>query len=129
MKVPILDNRTKREIYAQMIALAKQYVPQWNTEGEEDVGTLLYQIFAEQLEDTIKQYNKLPYRNMLSFLNLLGADTLPGTPATGYATVYMNPGEYHGVAMQREQGFLQKKKAKKGCCMKQKTAFWLCQTA
>ena len=112
MKVPILDNRTKREIYAQMIALAKQYVPQWNTEGEEDVGTLLYQIFAEQLEDTIKQYNKLPYRNMLSFLNLLGADTLPGTPATGYATVYMNPGEYHGVAIAKGTRLFAEKEGK-----------------
>lgn len=68
MKVPILDNRTEKEIYTQMIALAKQYVPQWNTQGEDDVGTLLYRIFAQQLEDTVKQYNNLPYRNMLSFL-------------------------------------------------------------
>lgn len=112
MKVPILDNRTEKEIYTQMIALAKQYVPQWNTQGEDDVGTLLYRIFAQQLEDTVKQYNNLPYRNMLSFFNMLGADTLPSIAATGYATVYMNPGQYNGVFIKKGTRLFSEKEGK-----------------
>lgn len=92
---------TKQEIYTKLLELAKYYVPEWNTQGAMDVGMLLYQIFAEQMEDTIQLYHIMPERNFIAFLNILGADTLASTPATGYATIHMNKGDYTGVPIKK----------------------------
>ncbi len=99
MNTPI--NITKQQIYNKMLELAKSYVPEWNTEGDVDVGMVLYQIFAEQMENTISLYHTIPQRNFIYFLNILGADTLGSMPAEGYATIHMNEGNYHSVPIKK----------------------------
>ena len=80
MKLPITDHRDKKEIYNQIVSMAKEYVPEWNpTDNEDDVGVILAKIFSEMFEETIQRFNKMPYKNYIYFLNLLGA-TIKYTP-------------------------------------------------
>lgn len=97
----MLTNTTKEQIYTKMLKLASSYVPEWNTQGSTDVGMILYQIFAEQMEDTITLYHNIKKRNYISFLNILGADIFESTPASGYVTVHMNEGNYRGVPIKK----------------------------
>lgn len=94
-------NTTKKQVYEKMLKLASSYVPEWNTEGAVDVGMVLYQIFAEQMEDSIKLYHSIKQRNYITFLNILGADIFESTPASGYVTVHMNEGNYRGVPIKK----------------------------
>ena len=88
MKLPIIDHRDKKEIYNQIVNMAKEYVPEWNpTDNEDDVGVILAKIFSEMFEETIQRFNKMPYKNYIYFLNLLGATIQPAISSRGYATV------------------------------------------
>ncbi len=88
MKLPIIDHRDKKEIYNQIVSMAKEYVPEWNpTDNEDDVGVILAKIFSEMFEETIQRFNKMPYKNYIYFLNLLGATMQPAISSRGYATV------------------------------------------
>ena len=88
MKLPIIDHRDKKEIYNQIVNMAKEYVPEWNpTDNEDDVGVVLAKIFSEMFEETIQRFNKMPYKNYIYFLNLLGATMQPAISSHGYATV------------------------------------------
>lgn len=102
MEFPIIDNRDDKNIYSELLEKAKEYVPEWNMAEENgDVGVILSKIFSVMFFETIQRYNKIPYKNFLSFINILGADTLPAIAAKGYVTVKMNPGEYEGVPIKR----------------------------
>lgn len=88
MKLPIIDHRDKKEIYNQIVSMAEEYVPEWNpTDNEDDVGVILAKIFSEMFEETIQRFNKMPYKNYVYFLNLLGATMQPAISSHGYATV------------------------------------------
>ncbi len=88
MKLPIIDHRDKKEIYNQLVYMAKEYVPEWNPiDNEDDVGVILAKIFSEMFEETIQRFNKMPYKNYIYFLNLLGATMQPTISSHGYVTV------------------------------------------
>ena len=88
MKLPIIDHRDKKEIYNQIVNMAKEYVPEWNpTDNADDVGVVLAKIFSEMFEETIQRFNKMPYKNYIYFLNMLGATMQPAISSHGYATV------------------------------------------
>ncbi|MDD3569602.1 MAG: baseplate J/gp47 family protein [Lachnospiraceae bacterium] len=102
MEFPIMDKRTKEDIYRQIIMLAKSYVPEWSTEyADEDPGHILTKMFAKMFEETLQRYNKIPYKNLVYFLNLIGADILPCMSSKGFVTIKMNEGTDLGVEVQK----------------------------
>lgn len=102
MKLPIIDHRDKKEIYNQIIHMAKEYVPEWNpTDNEDDVGVILAKIFSEMFEETIQRFNKMPYKNYIYFLNLLGATMQPASSSHGYVTVELTDMVDTGVYMKK----------------------------
>jgi hypothetical protein len=101
MKLPVIDKRDSKQIYSQIMDLAKYYVPQWNTSLQEDAGIILSKIYSEMFAQTIQRFNKMPYKNFIYFLNLLGADTLPSVSARGYITIELNEGATQGVMIKR----------------------------
>lgn len=100
MDIPALDKRSKEDILNEFLYLAEKYTPQWKV-TENDAGVILANIFSEQLYDSIKRYNKIPYKNMVYFLNLMGADILPSMPSKGYITAKLNEGTPKGVYIKR----------------------------
>lgn len=102
MNLPVIDNRKADDIFNEILVLAKGYVPEWNTESNfDDVGLTLSNVFATMFAETISRFNKIPYKNFLYYLNILGVDTLPAISARGYATIFMNYGDYTGVAVKK----------------------------
>ncbi len=102
MNVPVIDKRNREKIYNQVLELAKQYVPEWAvSEEEEDVGVILSHIFSNMFADTIQRFNKMPYKNYIYFLNLLGADILPAISSRGYITVELTDTVKNGVKIKK----------------------------
>lgn len=88
MNSPIIDNRDSKQIEQQIIKLAKQYVPEWNyDEQDPDVGVVFSKIFSQMMENTITKYNRVPYNEYITFLNLLGAKLKPSISASGMVNV------------------------------------------
>lgn len=97
MEMPLFDPRSKEQILQYILAQAANYVPEWEPTAEQDSGWILSRMIAEQFYDSLKRFHQVPYKNMLYFLNLLGADTLPCSASQGFATVVLNEGTPSGV--------------------------------
>ncbi|NTU80292.1 MAG: putative baseplate assembly protein [Chloroflexales bacterium] len=79
---PNLDDRTWREIVEQARALIPRYTPEWTDHNPSDLGMTLIELFAWLAEGMIYRLNRVPEKNYIAFLNLLGITRDPAAPAT-----------------------------------------------
>src|SRR5688572_8428698 len=86
---PPIDTRTATDIARQVKALLKVYAPAYKGLGNDSAGALvpdplgaaLIGIFGRLTELVIQRLNRVPDKNFLAFLDLLGASQLPPQPA------------------------------------------------
>jgi hypothetical protein len=78
---PNLDDRKYDDIVEEAIRLIPQYCPEWTNFNRSDPGITLVQLFAWMTEMIIYRLNKVPDRNYLAFLNLMGIHRQPPQPA------------------------------------------------
>ena len=78
---PNLDDRTYRDIVDEAIRLIPQYCPEWTNFNPSDPGITLVQLFAWMTEMVIYRLNKVPEKNYLAFLDLMGIQRQPPQPA------------------------------------------------
>ena len=78
---PNLDDRNFDEIVEEAIRLIPQYCPDWTNFNKSDPGITLLELFAWMTEMVIYRLNRVPEKNYLAFLNLLGIHLQPPQPA------------------------------------------------
>ena len=85
---PTIDPRTAQEITEQLQALLAAYLPAEFQDPQtghplvlSGVGATLVKVFGRYAEIIIQRLNQMPDKNLLAFLNLLGASRLPPQPA------------------------------------------------
>ena len=78
---PKIDDRDFAAILSEIKQLVPFYTPEWQVAGDKDSGSALLKIFAQMVAGTIKQFNQVPEKNFIAFLNLLGVKLLPAQPA------------------------------------------------
>jgi hypothetical protein len=82
IRPPPIDRRTAKVIAGQLYGLLKLYAPEWKGAGEPgDFGNALVQIFARYGEIVIERLNRAPEKNLLAYLDMLGASLQPPQPA------------------------------------------------
>lgn len=84
MNVPKLDNRNSAAIVEQALKLAENYLPEPQRKGLTDPnhpGCAMINIFARLMEILIARLNKIPEKNFLSFLDMVGVEQKPPSPA------------------------------------------------
>ena len=70
---------------ASIARRAAEYVPEWRYDGDaSDPGAALAALFGELFYQTVDRYNALPQKTYTEFLNLLGVQMPPPTPASGF---------------------------------------------
>jgi len=79
--LPSLDNRTWDDLRRELIARIPAHTPEWTNFGPSDPGITLLELFAFLGENILYRANRIPERNRLAFLRLLGQRLQPGTPA------------------------------------------------
>lgn len=98
MKEWKLDSRTSGDIIRSIKETAAQYTPEWNFNPEEpDIGSALAFVYADMLEGTAKELNRVGYKNQLAFFNSIGAELGSAVPARGYAVFNMVSGTSEGT--------------------------------
>lgn len=78
---PNLDDRTWQDLVDQMRALIPVYAPQWTDHNPSDLGITLIELFAWLAEGMIYRLNRVPDKNYVAFLDLLGITRRPAVPA------------------------------------------------
>jgi hypothetical protein len=78
LELPVLDDRN----YEQLLEDAKRripaHTPEWtNFDVESDPGITLVQLFAFLTDNLLYRANRIPERNRLKFLQLLGIPLQP----------------------------------------------------
>ena len=88
---PNLDDRTWQDLVNEAVALIPKYAPQWTDQNPSDLGMALVELFAFLVEGLTYRLNRVPYKNYIAFLNLLGITLDPAVPAQVYLTFSAQP--------------------------------------
>jgi len=88
---PDLDDRTWQDLVDEMRALIPRYAPNWTDHGPGDIGITLIELFAWLAESVIYRLNRVPEKNYLAFLNLIGVSRDPAAPARAFLTFTAGP--------------------------------------
>lgn len=87
-----LDDRRYKELVEEARELIPKYAPQWTDHNPSDLGMTLIELFAWLVEGLIYRLNRVPEKNYVAFLNLLGITRDPATPARAFLTFTAPPG-------------------------------------
>ncbi|MFJ6675079.1 putative baseplate assembly protein [Actinosynnema sp. NPDC091369] len=86
LPAPNLDDRR----FQQLVDEAKRYVqqscPEWTDHNVSDPGVTLIETFAQMVDQLVYRLNRVPERNHLAFLDLLGITLFPPTAARADVT-------------------------------------------
>ena len=78
-----LDDRTYETLVADAMRRNPGYTPEWTDFNDSDPGITLVQLFAWLEEMILYRLNKVPDKNFVEFLKLIGIELNPPEPATG----------------------------------------------
>ena len=82
LQAPVLDDRNFAQIVAEAKTLIPRYTPEWTDFNESDPGITLLQLFGWMTDMLLYRVNRVPDRNYIEFLRLLGIELQPAQPAS-----------------------------------------------
>ncbi|TMA26708.1 MAG: putative baseplate assembly protein [Deltaproteobacteria bacterium] len=91
LPVPNLDDRSWKQIVDEAVRLIPRYCPEWTNHNASDPGITLLELYAWMTEMVIYRLNKVPEKNFLTFLDLIGVRLKPPEPAR--AVLELTPAE------------------------------------
>jgi hypothetical protein len=74
---PTLDLRTFQDLLSELTRSAGRFAPEWSERARDDAGMVLAAVYAHYLEILLDRLNRVPVKNFLAFLDLLGVGRLP----------------------------------------------------
>jgi len=92
LEAPNLDTRTFDQLVAEARRRIPRYAPEWTDFNDSDPGMTLVQLFAWLTEMMLYQANRIPERNYITFLQLMGQERRPAQPAIAHLTFTPQPG-------------------------------------
>ncbi|HEX2574616.1 MAG TPA: putative baseplate assembly protein [Polyangia bacterium] len=78
---PKLDDRTYADIVAEALRLIPRYCPEWTNHNPSDPGITLLELTAWMTELILYRLNRVPEKNYLTFLDLIGVRLRSPQPA------------------------------------------------
>ncbi len=105
LELPVLDDRNFEQLLAETKRRIPAHTPEWtNYNVESDPGITLVQLFAFLTDNLLYRANRIPERNRLKFLQLLGIPLQPAAAAEGIITVQNERGPV--ASLQLETGIV-----------------------
>jgi len=80
---PKLDDREFDDLVAEALRLIPRYAPEWTHHNPSDPGITLIELAAWMTDLILYRLNKVPEKNYIAFLNLLGIKLKPPQAARG----------------------------------------------
>lgn len=99
LPAPNLDDRR----FQQLVDEAKRYVqqscPEWTDHNVSDPGVTLIETFAQMVDQLVYRLNRVPEKNYLAFLDLLGVRLFPPTAARTDVTFWLSAPQQETVLL------------------------------
>jgi hypothetical protein len=95
--MPKIDTRTFQQLLEGNKTVASLYTPEWYVNVETDVGVGLLRIFTHMQEEILSRLNRVPEKNFVAFLDMLGIKLIPAQPAKVPVTFLLAGGTPGGV--------------------------------
>src|ERR1700736_5353642 len=90
LPVPNLDDRRFQQLVDDAKRLVQQRCPEWTDHNVSDPGVTLIETFAFMVDQLLYRLNRVPERNYLRFLELIGVRLFPPTAATVEVTFWLS---------------------------------------
>jgi len=84
--VPKLDDRTYADIVSEAMRLIPRYCPDWTNHNPSDPGITILELTAWMTELILYRLNRVPEKNYLAFLDMIGIKLRSPQPARGFIT-------------------------------------------
>lgn len=89
LPVPNLDDRRFQDLVDEAKRLVQQRCPEWTDHNVSDPGVTLIETFAWMTDQLIYRLNRVPDRNYVKFLELIGVTLFPPTAARTDVTFWL----------------------------------------
>ncbi|GAA1942448.1 putative baseplate assembly protein [Kitasatospora viridis] len=90
LPAPDLDDRRFQDLVDEAKRFVMRRCPEWTDHNVSDPGVTLIETFAHLTDHLLFRLNQVPDRLYVSFLNLIGLQVLPPTPARAPVTFWLS---------------------------------------
>jgi predicted phage baseplate assembly protein len=90
LPAPNLDDRRFQDLVDDAKRLVQQRCPEWTDHNVSDPGVTLIELFAWMTDQLIYRLNRVPERNYIKFLELLGVRLFPPSAARAPVTFWLS---------------------------------------
>ena len=90
LPVPNLDDRRFQDLVDDAKRLVQQRCPEWTDHNVSDPGVTLIELFAWMTDQLLYRLNRVPDRNYVKFLELIGVRLFPPTAARCPVTFWLS---------------------------------------
>lgn len=101
LPVPNLDDRRFQDYVDDAKRLVQQRCPEWTDHNVSDPGVTLIETFAFMVDQLTYRLNKIPDRNYVKFLELIGVRLFPPSAAQVPVTFWLSSPQDHPVLVPR----------------------------
>ncbi|WP_243788793.1 putative baseplate assembly protein [Saccharopolyspora gloriosae] len=98
---PNLDDRRFQELVDEAKRYVQQRAPEWTDHNVSDPGVTLIETFAHMVDQLIYRLNRVPEKNYLAFLDLMGVRLFPPAAARGDVTFWLSAAQQETVLLDR----------------------------
>ena len=77
LPTPNLDDRRFQDLVDEAKRFVQQRCPEWSDHNLSDPGVTLIEVFAQMVDQVVYRLNRVPERNYLKFLDLIGLRRFP----------------------------------------------------
>ncbi len=91
LEAPQLDTRKFEDLLREAQLRIPRYTPEWTDFNDSDPGITLVQLFAWLTEMMLYQMNRVPERNYIKFLQMLGIELQAAQAATAHLSFVAKP--------------------------------------
>jgi predicted phage baseplate assembly protein len=96
---PNLDDRRFQDLVDDAKRLVQQRCPDWTDHNVSDPGVTMIELFASMVDQLLYRLNRVPDRNYVKFLDLIGVRLLPPTAAEADVTFWLSAPQPAEVAV------------------------------
>jgi predicted phage baseplate assembly protein len=100
LPVPDLDDRRFQDLVDDAKRLVQQRLPEWSDHNVSDPGVTLIEVFAWMTDQLLYRLNRVPDRNYIKFLELIGVRLFPPNAARAPVTFWLSAPQPETVTIQ-----------------------------
>jgi predicted phage baseplate assembly protein len=101
LQTPNLDDRKFQDIVSEARSKIPQYCPKWTNYNLSDPGITLIELFAWMVDLLLYRVNKVPEKNYIKFMDLLGIRLQPPKSAQADVTFRLSGPQHHLIMIPR----------------------------